>query len=129
VLARPIRIAASLACLFVVLGFGAFAFDQARGASEESVNGIKGDPATFSDPSPDQERARQKQHSTVREGIDDVNDVLLRPFADLVDSDNAWVNHGIPTLLALLIYGFGLGLLANMLPKQRHHGGDWRTAG
>jgi hypothetical protein len=28
-----------------------------------------------------------------------------------------------------LIYGFGLGLLANMLPKQRQHGGDWRTAG
>jgi hypothetical protein len=34
----------------------------------------------------------------------------------------------VPAILALLIYGFGLGLLANMLPKQRSHAGDWRTA-
>ena len=55
--------------------------------------------------------------------------MLLRPFVDLVDSDSAWVNHGMPALLALLIYGVGLGFLANMLPKQRPHGSDWRTAG
>ena len=65
----------------------------------------------------------------MREAIDDANDVLLRPFAGLVDSDSAWVNHGMPAVLALLIYGFGLGMLANMLPKQRQHAGDWRTAG
>jgi hypothetical protein len=113
VLARPIRIAASLACLFVVLGFGAFAIDQARGASEESVSGIKGDPATFSDPSPDQERAREKQHSTIREGIDDVNDLLLSPFAGVVDSSKSkWVRRLVPALIALLVYGFGLGFLA-----------------
>ena len=45
--------------------------------------------------------------------------MLLAPFVDLIDSDNAWVNHGVPTLLALLVYGVGLGFLANMLPKQR----------
>jgi hypothetical protein len=31
-------------------------------------------------------------------------------------------------VLALLLYGFGLGMLANMLPKERETGGDWRTA-
>jgi hypothetical protein len=29
----------------------------------------------------------------------------------------------------VLLYGFALGMLANMLPKQREHGADWRTAG
>ena len=53
----------------------------------------------------------------------------LAPFVDLVDSDSAWVNHGVTALLALLIYGVGLGFLANALPKQRHHANDWRTAG
>ena len=65
----------------------------------------------------------------MREAIDDANDVLLTPLVDVVDSDNVWVNHGIPALLALLIYGVGLGFLANMLPKQRTHGSDWRAAG
>lgn len=112
-LARPIRIAATIACVFVALGFGAFVIDQARGASKASVSGINGDPATFSNPSPDQERLREKQHTKVREFIDDVNDVLLSPFAGLVDSSKSkWVRRLIPALLALLVYGFGGGFLS-----------------
>ena len=38
-----------------------------------------------------------------------MNDVLLAPFAGLIDSDNAWVNHGVPSLLALLVYGGASG--------------------
>ena len=60
--------------------------------------------------------------------MDDANDVLLGPFAGIVDSDDRWVTHGVPAMLALLLYGLCLGMLANMLPKQREHGGDWRTA-
>jgi hypothetical protein len=41
---------------------------------------------------------------------------------------SAWVNHGVPALLALLLYGDGLGLLANMLPRERTHHDDWRAA-
>jgi hypothetical protein len=115
--------------LVVVLGFAMFAIDETDKGSKHQQAKLERELGTTVAPDERQEAARERDHSPVREGIDDVNDVLLRPFADLVDSDNAWVNHGIPTLLALLIYGFGLGLLANMLPKQRHHGGDWRTAG
>ena len=112
-LARPIRIAAIIASVFVVLGWGLFALDQARGASAESVAGIKGDPTTFSDPSPDQERAREDAHSKPREFVDDVNDVLLSPFAGLTDSSGSkWVRRSIPALIALLVYGFGVSFLA-----------------
>jgi hypothetical protein len=34
----------------------------------------------------------------------------------------------VPTLLGFLLYGLGLGLLANFLPGARSSGGDWRTA-
>jgi hypothetical protein len=113
VFARPIRIAVTVACLFVVAGWGAFAIDQARGASKESVAGIAGDPNTFSDPSPDQERAREQQNGSVREFVDDVNDVLLSPFAGITDSSGSkWVRRSIPALIALLVYGFGGGFLA-----------------
>jgi hypothetical protein len=115
----------------VVLGFAMFAIDETDKGSKGQQAKLERELGTTADPiapTARQEAVREERHSPVRETIDDVNDVLLRPFVDLVDSDSAWVNHGIPTLLALLIYGLGLGLLANMLPKQRAHGGDWRTA-
>ena len=115
-----------------MLGFAMFAIDEtdkgskAQQAKLERELHSRGDPIA---PSAKQEAAREQNHGAVRETIDDANDVLLAPFVDLVDSDSAWVNHGIPALLALLIYGVGLGFLANMLPKQRSHASDWRTAG
>ena len=65
----------------------------------------------------------------MREVVEDANDVLVGPFTGLVESStDRWVTHGVPALLALLLYGLGLGMLANMLPKEREHGADWRTA-
>jgi hypothetical protein len=125
-----IRFLAIAISAVVVLGFAAFAIDEAdKGSKTQQAKLDRELGTTPVAPTARQEAAREADHGAVREAIDDANDVLLKPFADLVDSDSAWVNHGVPALLALLIYGFGLGLLANMLPKQRQHGGDWRTAG
>jgi hypothetical protein len=56
---------------------------------------------------------REKVHSKPREFVDDVNDVLLSPFAGLTDSSGSkWVRRSIPALIALLVYGFGGGFLA-----------------
>jgi hypothetical protein len=54
--------------------------------------------------------------------------VLLAPFSDVVSSNDSWVIRGVPTLLGLLVYGLGLGMLANFLPRQESHAGDWRSA-
>ena len=131
-----IRWIAILVSLIVVIGFAAFAVDEMNRGSKTQQNALDRDLSTqnkdvvINDPSPapTQEREREREHGSVREAIDDVNDVLLAPFASFVDSDSAWVNHGVPSLLALLIYGGGLGMLANMMPKQRHTSGDWRAA-
>ena len=45
-----------------------------------------------------------------------------------VGSQGELVAHGVPAILALLLYGLCLGMLANMLPKAREHGADWRAA-
>jgi hypothetical protein len=127
-----IRFVAIAISVVVVLGFAMFAIDETDKGSKAQQAKLERELGTAHDPiapSADQEAARERTHGKVRETIDDANDVLLRPFVDLVDSKSAWVNHGIPALLALLIYGLGLGLLANLLPKERTHGGDWRTAG
>jgi hypothetical protein len=134
-MASAIRFVAIACSLLVVAGFALFTFDETDKGSkaqqaklERELGGGVSDPHLIA-PDSRQEAARERNQGTVGEAIDDANDVLLAPFVDLIDSDSAWVNHGIPALLALLIYGLGLGFLANMLPKQRAHGGDWRTAG
>ena len=113
-------------------GFIPFAVDemdrgsktQQRALGEET--GVQA-PAVAPAPSAAAERTREARNGSVREAIDDANDVILQPFSDLVDSPSNWVTHGIPALMGLLIYGFGFAMLANFLPKT-HRAEDWRAA-
>jgi hypothetical protein len=128
-----IRLLAILASGIVLLGFAFFAVDEMNRGSQNQQNALESElraeadnPAVIA-PSPREEMLRERRHGDFRELVDDTNDVLLLPFAHVIDSDNVWVENGVPTLLGLLLYGLLLGLLANMLPKQREHRGDWRT--
>ena len=94
----------------VCLGFLLFALDEVGAASRK-----QGDKITEServDPTREGERARERRNGAVRELIDDANDVLLSPFAGIGDASNKWVHRGLPALLALLVYGVGLGFLS-----------------
>ena len=128
-----IRYVAIAISAVIVLGFALFAVNEMGKGSQAQQDKVEQElghaPNDLINPSAHDEAYREAHQGKFHEAVDDVNDVLLAPFVDLVDSDSAWVNHGVPTLLGLLIYGFGLGMLANMLPKQRQHSGDWRTAG
>jgi hypothetical protein len=129
-----IRLAAIVMSGFVLFGFAFFCSDELdRGsrtqqqALDYELQGFNEDPPPIARTAAE-EAAREAAHGSLRELVDDVNDVLLGPFVDLVDSNDVWVIRGVPTILALLLYGLGLGFLANLLPKQRAHGDDWRAA-
>jgi hypothetical protein len=126
-MATCLRAIAILASAIVALSFATFAVDEIdRGSKTQQalVSSELGQPA----PPPSVERVREQQHGKVRELVDDGNDVLLAPFAGLFDSNSAWLTRGVPALIGLLVYGLGLGLIANYLPKPKPRGGDWRTA-
>jgi hypothetical protein len=127
--AKLVHWVAILACVLVGLGFVCFAVDELRYGSETQQAKLAED---LNDPSAGAatERKRERERSVAREAIDDANDVLLAPFAEIVDdSESVWLNRGVPTLLALLTYGLLVVLIANSLPKPKaHSGGDWRTA-
>jgi hypothetical protein len=130
-----VRLVAMIASGLVLLGFAYFATDEMSRGSQTQQNelarqlsGTAADPAPVA-PTPGQEAERERVNGPMREVVEDANDLLLGPFAGLVDgSSDRWVSHGVPALLALLLYGAGLGMLANMLPKERESGHDWRTA-
>ena len=129
-----IRLVAIVCSGLVLLGFAYFAIDELdRGSRtqqsklETELKADGRDPAPIA-PSPVEEAARERVNGKFREAVDDSNDVLLGPFKGIVDSNDRWVAHGVPAVLALLLYGLGLGMLANMLPKRREQTTDWRTA-
>src|SRR5918998_2778990 len=129
-----VRLVAIACSGLVLLGFAYFATDEMGRGSQTQQNALGEELGTMKDPSPiapppAQEAERERLNGPLREAVEDVNDVLLGPFTGLVEgSSDRWVTHGVPALLALLLYGAGLGMLANMLPKSREHGADWRTA-
>jgi uncharacterized membrane protein (DUF485 family) len=110
VIERALRTVAIVLSLVVAAGFCMFAldeFDRASSGQRERLAGFE-----QSTPTAVGELQREKRHSTGREYIDDANDVLLKPFAGVATSGNRWVQRGVPTILALLMYGFLLGYVA-----------------
>lgn len=117
-----IRIVAVAASLLVVAGFVAFAVDELGAASKRTQAEL--DRASAPSPTAQEEKSRERRHTRVREYVDDANDILLAPVAWLSDgARNRWVKRGVPALLALALYGFGLGFLARFARgSPRHHG-------
>jgi hypothetical protein len=98
----------ALACTAVVLAsFALFARDQIAGASvhqqQEIATGVPHVPGVA---------PVGTHHTQPRRFIDGFASALTSPFRSLIDSGSQWVMHGIPALLALLVYGVGLGYLA-----------------
>ena len=124
---RVLRISAAVLTALVLVGFVTFAVDEARAGSQSQVQKL-GEQLRDPAPSAQTEALRERRHGSLREMIDDANDLLLAPFTGVVDSDNEWVRRGVPTALALLAYGFGLSFLANLFPARSHRGRDWRVA-
>jgi len=120
VFGRLLRTISLVACAIVLLSWAAFAIDEVRDASNRSTEQVQGreaarDPA----PSEEQEMDRERANSPVREALDDANDVVVLPFAELVPkSDSNWLRRTVPMFLALLLYGIALGYLARFMATR-----------
>ncbi len=102
---RALVIVAWVCCFFVVASFSMFALDQLSGASKHQQAEI-----TSSAVQPIAPEA--KHHGQPRQFIDDVAHTLTSPFSSIVQSDSQWVLRGLPSIIALIVYGIGLGYLA-----------------
>jgi hypothetical protein len=105
---RRILVLASVGCsLLVVASFAMFMRDQLSGASKHQVQEIATS-VTATGPLHD----TATQHGQPRRFIDDAASALESPFKSIVQSDSAWVVHGVPAVIALLVFGGGLGYAA-----------------
>jgi hypothetical protein len=110
VIKRILLLASTLCTLIVVASFAMFAIEKANAGSTAQQDKIVSIDAP--NPTPQQEKARAKKHTQVREWVDDANDVLTKPFDGVTTSTNIWVQRGVPALLAFLLYFVVLRVLA-----------------
>jgi len=106
---------AVIASAIVLVSFGLFVIDETRSASAETRAAIAAQEVDGRDPEAARalERVREREHSRVRREIDRANEVVTRPFAGLVESSGSvWMRRGVPTGLALIVFGAGFAFLA-----------------
>jgi hypothetical protein len=114
-IASILRWTSRLACLVALASFALFVLDQAGSASGEQQAEVNAaaPPGTAAASPP---KRPSHGHGAVRKAIDEAAEAITSPFAGVTaGSSNQWVIRGGRTLLALILYGFGLGFLARVI--------------
>jgi hypothetical protein len=109
-IARLLRLASWIVCLIVIASFLIFVVEQTSSASNHQQEEL------IEHPSASTGAPAVKHESTLHKKIDEAANFFTSPFAGIVSGSNSqWVIHGVKTVLALLVYGFGLSYLARVI--------------
>ena len=103
-LAGLMRLASIAICLIVIASFAIFVVNQTSSASTHQQEEVSGKVTTQKSPT---------HESSVHKTIDDASNELTSPFSGISSGwSSQWAIRGANLLLALIVYGFGLGFLA-----------------
>jgi hypothetical protein len=107
-LAKVLRLASVTICLVLMLSFIVFAANQTKSASGHQRE-VLGESASSI------HHGSTTKEGSVRKDLDEAFFELTSPFSGIVSSSSEWADRGFRLILALLVYGFGLGYLARVL--------------
>jgi hypothetical protein len=109
------RIASVVICLIVSASFLVFVVNQTSSASTHQQNELNEGSAQASSSS-EPAASSAKHESALHRTLDDTSNALTSPFAGVVSgSQSQWTIHIVRTVLALLVYGFGLAFLVRFI--------------
>lgn len=115
-----LRYASIAITAILVLSFVMFVSDQSSSGTASEVATLNSQNGSTTTPTAPAPKPPAKEHGEPRSTIDKVAADLTRPFEGFAgNSKSKWARKGIPTLIALLIFGFGLSLLAGYMPKPK----------
>lgn len=111
-----LRVVSLAICVIAVGWFVGFAVDQAQQGSSHQVAELNGSTPSAQQSQEGGSHGSAAQTGGLRKAIDSAFSTLSSPFSGLTGNlSSQWTLHIVDTLLALLIYGFGLGFLARLL--------------
>lgn len=117
-----LRYASIAICAIVLISFAMFVTDQSQSGSAKEVATLNSEGSGTAQQQPGAPAPKQaaKPHGQPRKAIDDADKTILGPFNGVVSSSSGkWARKGVPSLLALIVFGFGLNVLAGYMPKPR----------
>ena len=98
-------------CVIVLVSFGIFAIGETKSASANQQQQLSAEVGQGAVATP-----AAHHESALHEAIDDAADAFTSPFANVVSAASGeWAVRVVKLLLALVVYGFGLGYLARAL--------------
>jgi hypothetical protein len=113
---RLVGLGSIVACLIVLVSFGLFAIDQTSSASTRQQKALAAPAATTEAAGAPSQSSPRSKESGVRGTIDETSGWLTSPFDGVTSgSHSEWAIRGVGLLLALAVYGFGVGFLARAL--------------
>jgi hypothetical protein len=105
-----------VACLIVVASFIGFAVSQTNTASAHQQAELVSSGQQPFGGLPASSASGSGGKSGLRRAIDDAANTITAPFSGLANgARGSWGNEGMRTVLALIVYGFGLGFLARLI--------------
>jgi hypothetical protein len=105
------RIASIGICALVAISFLIFAADQSKSASGSQQTALERGASSGATV-----HEATKHKSGFHKAIDEAASEFTSPFSDIVSaSKSEWGNQMVKLILALLVYGFGLGYAARFL--------------
>ena len=113
-----LRLASVVLCLIAIASFALFAVNQTSTASVQQQNLLNGEVAgSGSAGSGTGSAAAGGEHkSSLRAAVDDASNAITSPFSGATSgSHSEWAIRTVRLLLALAVYGFGLGFLARVI--------------
>ena len=107
-LAGLMRLASIIICLIVIASFAIFVVNQTSSASTHQQEEVSG--------RVEAKNTSSTHESTVHKTIDEASNELTSPFSSISSGwSSQWATRGANLLLALILYGFGLGFLARVV--------------
>jgi hypothetical protein len=111
---RLLRLASLVVCVIVIASFVIFVVDQSKTASAHQAQEIANSPSSTAVTS--QGASSSTHEGSLHKAIDEASDKLTSPFAGVVSgSSSEWVVRGVKLLIALAVYGFGVGFLSRVM--------------
>jgi hypothetical protein len=114
--ARLLRFASLAICVVALASFIGFAAEQSKAGSDHQVAEVDAAAPSNGLPSVAPPSTAKPQKSAFRKAVDSAFAKVSSPFSSLTSGiSSQWTHRIVNTLLVLLLYGFGLGLLARVV--------------
>jgi hypothetical protein len=109
-LSAPIRITGVICACIIGLSFIFFVIDQSKGGSDAAQAEIAGNEHPTA---PIATKPKQP-----RKFIDEAAHKLTTPFNNIVTHSDEWASHLVPTVLGLILFGFGFGFISRAVANR-----------